>query len=305
MVNKLTLNLAANITKTSSKQTFLTIRYLVDRDRIEDAYRAYAYFRWVDDLLDSEGLEESDRKDFLSRQKKLVDRCYRWERIAGISDHENLLVDLVRSDHGKKSGLRSYIHNMMSVMAFDSDRRGRVISQAELTRYSLFLATAVTDALHHFIGHDDPSPRGPTRYLAVTAAHITHMLRDAVDDYRVGYFNIPGEFLAYNGITPEDYDSEPYRAWVQSRVRLARAYFKAGRDYLAQVRNLRCYFAGYTYIARFEGVLDAIEQDGFRLRRDYSECKSIGSGLRMGWSAVSQAVFERYLGSLSRALPDR
>ena len=46
--------LAAYITWAASKQTYYTIRFLVDRDRVPDAYRTYAYFRWVDDRLDQE-----------------------------------------------------------------------------------------------------------------------------------------------------------------------------------------------------------------------------------------------------------
>ena len=46
-------SLAARITQNASKQTYYTIRLLVDRDLVPDAYRAYAYFRWVDDVLDA------------------------------------------------------------------------------------------------------------------------------------------------------------------------------------------------------------------------------------------------------------
>ena len=46
--------LAATITKAASKQTYYTIRLFVDRGRVEDAYRAYGYFRWVDDVLDAD-----------------------------------------------------------------------------------------------------------------------------------------------------------------------------------------------------------------------------------------------------------
>jgi phytoene/squalene synthetase len=46
------LGLAASITKAASKQTYYMIRFLVDRERVAEAYRAYAYFRWVDDFLD-------------------------------------------------------------------------------------------------------------------------------------------------------------------------------------------------------------------------------------------------------------
>ena len=80
-----------------------------------------------------------------------------------------------------------------------SARRGRVITQAELSDYSRKLATAVTEAIYYFVGHGDPAPPDETRYLAVTAAHIIHMLRDAFEDTGAGYFNIPGEFLQATG----------------------------------------------------------------------------------------------------------
>jgi len=52
-VNQMITDLASSITKAASKQTYYTIRYLVDRERVDDAYRAYGYFRWVDDILDA------------------------------------------------------------------------------------------------------------------------------------------------------------------------------------------------------------------------------------------------------------
>jgi phytoene/squalene synthetase len=178
----------------------------------------------------------------------------------------------------------------MAVMTFDAGRRGRLISQQELAEYSRLLATAVTEALHYFIGHDDPSPRSPARYLAVTGAHITHMLRDTFEDVAAGYFNIPREFVEAHGIDPRDVNSDAYRAWVESRVRLARDCFKAGRDYLSQVKNLRCRMAGYAYTARFEGVLDAIEREGCWLRPDYRERKSLRAALKMGWSMLTGSL---------------
>ena len=43
--------LARSISKAASRQAYQTIRLLVDRDRVTDAYRAYAYIRWVDDIV--------------------------------------------------------------------------------------------------------------------------------------------------------------------------------------------------------------------------------------------------------------
>jgi hypothetical protein len=63
-----TLGLAASITKAASTQTYHTIRYLVDKDRVADAYRAYAYFRWVDDSLDAGSTTAPERNAFVERQ---------------------------------------------------------------------------------------------------------------------------------------------------------------------------------------------------------------------------------------------
>lgn len=274
--------LPATITKNASKQTYYTILFLVDRDRIADAYRAYAYFRWVDDWLDQGTALPSERISFVKHQQALVDDCYcgEWSQ-TDLTAEEHMLVDLIRSDPNPHSGLQSYIHNMMAVMIFDAERRGRLISEQELTQYASYLSTAVTDAMHYFIGHGQCTPQNDARYLAVTAAHITHMLRDTCDDSAAGYFNIPGELLAAQQIDPTDVECDLYRAWIRDRVKLARTFFKAGQDYLAQVKCMRCRIAGYAYIARFMGVLDAIEHDRYRLRSEYLERKSLRARLRM------------------------
>jgi phytoene/squalene synthetase len=201
--------------------------------------------------------------------------------------------------------LQTYIRNMMAVMAFDAQRRGRLISQDELNEYTHWLAVAVTEAMHYFIGHDDGSPRGEVRYLAVTGAHITHMLRDTLDDVHAGYFNIPVEFLKLHSIDPQDVESPAYRLWVQSRVNQARTCFESGRRYLARVENPRCRMAGFAYAARFEGVLSSIESDGYRLRSEYPECKSLSAGLKMSWSALSQAFMYHPHEDITQALPVR
>jgi phytoene/squalene synthetase len=280
-------SLAASITKKSSRQTYYTIRFLADHDLIGDAYRTYAYFRWVDDHLDTVSLPQSERNAFLQRQASLLEGCYRGEEARDVCQEEQMLVDLVRNDPDQQSGLHFYLYNMMAVMAFDANRRGRLISQLELCQYTDWLAGAVTEAMHYFIGHNCPSPHDETRYLAVTAAHITHMLRDTLEDNRIGYYNIPEEVLRLNHISPQDVESDAYRTWVKSRVQLARDQFQAGRNYLKRVANPRCRLTGYAYTARFDWLLDTIEREEFYLRPEYGEQKSFTHGWRMGWDILA------------------
>jgi phytoene/squalene synthetase len=198
-----------------------------------------------------------------------------------------MLVELVGNDQEKGSGLQTYLRDMMAVMSFDVKRRGRIISQAELSQYSLLLSRAITEYMFYFIGHQDAPPCGATRYQAVFGAHVVHMLRDMVDDIALGYFNIPAEVLEAEHISLDNLRRLSFRKWVFERVQLAHLYFEAGRKYIAQVKNLRCRLAGFTYLARFEWMLRSIERDQYCLRLVYPERKSFRVVLWMAWRVFS------------------
>ena len=282
--------LAVSITRAASQQTYYTIRFLADKSRIDDAYRAYAYFRWVDDWIDGDARPRATRLAFMKRQQTLIG--WRSADVTGaeppidLAPEERLLVDLLQREPDRHSGLHAYIQNLMSVMTFDAERRERLITQSELDDYTRWLAVAVTEALHYFIGHDCHTLHGENRYQAAIGAHITHMLRDTLADVAAGYYNIPQEVLDVRGITPVDVESLAYRDWVKERVNVARVCLRAGRDHMAEVESLRCRVAAYAYIHRFEGLLDAIERDGYLLRTDYTErnghnMETVGWALRM------------------------
>lgn len=282
-----------SVTHTASTQTFFTIRLLADTTRRHQAYEAYAYFRWLDDTLDSPEHSAVDRVALAARQVDLIDRAYAGAAPTQLGLEERWLVHLIATDPDPASGLATYVRRLFAVMDFDARRRGRLISADELEAYTLDLAVGVTEAMHYFIGHDKPAPHGAWRYRAVIGAHITHMLRDTVDDLAAGYYNVPQEMLTAHGIAPSDIDSAPYRDWVATRVRAARACFADGRAYLASVPCRRCRVAGFTYLRRFEQVLDVIERDGYRLRRSYPESLSLTSLARLSAEAFWMALTPR------------
>jgi phytoene/squalene synthetase len=285
--------LAPTITRTASTQTYLTIRFLVDRSRVQDAFRAYAYFRWLDDALDAEDPPGSTadagivRLRLLERQEWLLERCLAGEPPREVGAEEAMLVELVGHAGPERGGLDSYLRNMMRVMAFDVRRRDRPVSGAELDGYTRWLAIAVSDAMHHFIGHGSRPAPDEARYLAVSGAHILHMLRDTYEDLRAGYCNVPREVLEAAAIGPADTDSDAYRAWVAARVELARAHLAAGRSYFARLECRRHRLAGLAYIGRFDWVAETIERDGFRLRRRYDDARGLGTMLRMGGATAA------------------
>jgi phytoene/squalene synthetase len=294
---------AAAMTRAASAQTYYTIRLLADRDRAADAYRAYAYFRWVDDRVDDGATAPAERATFLNRQRALLEAGYRGRMPADLSPEEGLLAELIAGDDEPDSGLQAYLRNMMAVMEFDRARRGRVTTEAELAAYSRALAVAVMEALLHFIGHGSPAPTGETRYRAVFGAHVIHMLRDVVEDAAAGYFNVPDESWSKPSCLPEDskHDGLPhgllhdpaYRAWARERVALARDCFRDGRDYIARLENPRRRLAGYAYVARFEWMARLIERDGYRPRAAYPERKSLAAGLWVVWRTVTSLFISK------------
>jgi phytoene/squalene synthetase len=286
-VKSSTAALARSITRTSSKQTYYTVRLLVDKELVNDCYRAYAYFRWADDVVDDLSQSIDERIAFVRRQRELIDRLYRGQRPHDLTPQEELIADLITHNRGANSGLESFVRNFLAILEFDAHRKEGLISQRELTWYSDCLGQAVTDCIQYFIGHVHPYPTAEDQYLAATAAHVTHMLRDMAHDVADGFINLPFEYLAAHGIGPQDFDSPPFRAWVRDRVELARRYFREGKRYLDQLDVLRCKLAGYWYCARFEGVLETIERDGYLLRAEYRERRKLSTWLKMAWLGLS------------------
>jgi phytoene/squalene synthetase len=282
-----TAELAQSITWTGSKQTYYTGRLMVDKDLVSDFNRAYAYFRWSDDMIDASSLSSDERIAFIKRQRDLIYRLYNHNRPDELTAEEEILADLICHDRGENSGLQSFIRNMFAIIEFDTYRKDRIINESELTWYTNSLAKSVTDGLQYFVGNGHPYPASDSRYSAALAAHITHLLRDMVHDTRDGFINIPREYLETHNIGPDNIQNPLYQAWVRARVELAREHFHQGKRYLGELDVLRTKIVGFWYCARFESVLNTIERDGYKLRDVYEERRKISTWLKIVWLGVS------------------
>lgn len=274
------------ITWTSSKQTYFTARAVVDRDLVDDFYRAYAYFRWADDIIDIFAQTNEERISFIERQKELIDTLYLGGQLEELRKEEKILADLIRNDRFKNSGLQSFIRNMFAVISFDAYRKGKFVSQGEIINYVEILSKSVTNGLQYFIGNGHPYPDSKNRYLAAKAAHITHLLRDMSNDIADGFINIPREYIIAEGINLEDIDSSRLENWVIDQVNQARKWFSEGKLYLDSLEVLRCKIAGYWYCARFEVVLDTIERDNYIIRNTYKERRSLINWFKFIWLTI-------------------
>jgi phytoene/squalene synthetase len=284
----MTAELARDITRASSQQSYYTARLMVDPKLELDCYRAYGYFRWVDDVVDIDCTTKDERVAFIQRQKDLAEHLYRDEWPADLTPKEQILADLIRNNRGECCRLRSYIRNFLNIIEFDAERKGRLISQQELDWYASTLGKAVTDGIQYFVCNGYAYPESEKRYLAAIGAHIAHMLRDLKEDIPDGYVNIPREQIECHNLDLKQLDSDAMRAWVKSRVELARQYFIDGKQYLDELRVLRCRIVGYWYCARFENLLETIERDGYILRSAYPKPNKLLTWLKFSGIALVQ-----------------
>jgi hypothetical protein len=295
--------LAHSITWKSSKQSYLTARLLADRALVDDCLRAYAYFRWADDEIDIRLQSKDERDEFISRQKSIIERSYQGVILPDISPEEKMIVDLIGHNRSQNSGLHSFITNFMAVIEIDNNRRGRLISREELELYTSHLAFAVMDGLQYFIGNGYPYPKIPERIMAVTGAHITHMLRDMMEDIPNGFINIPLEAVSEYDITIDNLNDESFQKWVSDQTKKARQAFENGRNYIASIRVLRCKLAGVWYLARGNCILNAIERDGYLLRLEYPERHCFTTWLEMIRLGIEVSI-EHVTGTMWKTLVD-
>jgi len=254
---------------------------MVDKELEEDFLRAYAYFRWVDDVIDASSRSRDEQFTFIKQQKQLIDRLYRNESVSDLTPEEDMLAVLIHNDKKENSGLQSFIRNMFALIEFDVYRRGKTINQEELDRYSDFFARSAMDGILYFIGNDAQYPCTGDRYKTFYGAHIAHLLRDTYEDLDNGFINIPSDYFKEHGIGPEDIESMPYRNWVKTRVEFARQCFAEAKSYLNELDVLRAKIVGYWYISRFESMLDTIERDDYIIRPVYNERRNLNTFLKV------------------------
>ena len=288
-----TAKLAKEITKSGSKQTYYIAKLLVDKEFISDFFRAYAYFRWIDDIIDDESISRKECETFTKRQRGIIEGLYTGttEKDLSLSIEETMLLHAVLNDSKKSNGLRSFIENMFAIIEFDAYRKYTTITSEKYNWYTKTLAQSVTDGLQYFIGNKITYPESNSRLSAALGSHIIHLLRDTFEDVATGFFNIPTDYCCKYNLDYNNLDLSACKDWVKSQVDIAKELFINGKKYIKTMNNKRCRIAALWYCARFEGVLNRIERDDYMLRKHYKERKSIKTYIKLIKVYLSQQIF--------------
>jgi phytoene/squalene synthetase len=259
------IRLAKERAKTENSAAFYLARLLYDRGTLPLFCLGYAYFRWVDDFIDDPMHSERSCRAFITCQQKLIDAAYQGEIWSTDRIEEQMVQYLVEVDFQER--LKPYIQDMLAALVWDTRRRGQFSDRSALQAYSLALGRAYTNALQAFVTQSHVYPDAPGRYAAGTAAHLVHLLRDFVQDWEAGYYNISRQEMAEFGLdaAPFDFEGEAFRNWVRVVAQRARGLFRDGQRYLDSLQVYRCKLLGYLYCVRYEILLDQIEHQGYRI----------------------------------------
>lgn len=228
-------------------------------------YMAYAYFRWLDDLVDQVEISRNLAIEIVERQRMLVQAWYSGKDPAPLDRSEALLRAVI--EHDRRTGYRLHhmIGSFLAALAWDAERRHTVVSQHDLDRYSLWLGCAYAEGLLFGLGLDpaDAAYQGAIDACGV-AAHLAHLVRDLRIDLALGYINISTEDIERFSIDLADPRLRGVGRWVPTTVERAQILFQQGRMQRRAMPSLRARLVFDLVCLRYLRLLDQIRSGWLR-----------------------------------------
>jgi len=291
------IGVAKKRTKASNSTAYTLVRLFGRADRREYGFAIYAYFRWLDDIVDSPESSYQEKKSLMERQGEFLEGLYAGRPIpAGTLLEEQLARCFVAFDRQNQFALRNDVLGMFAVLMHDLGRSGEPLASSELNAYILMESRAFVNMIRFFCGEEGDFP-GAQDYCEGVACKLVHLLRDFREDLDSGWANIAQEDVAAFGVSLDNINDESFQNWVKSQVQHARDLFAIGKRDLESSHNLRYKVADILYCTKYEDILTTIEKDGFRLRVSYNRSLHHKLWLLFGSvRAASRVIWQHYFG---------
>lgn len=217
-----------DVTRERAGNFYHAFRLLDERPR-RDLCAAYAFFRYVDDIVDEPG-DEAAKRRALDAVRRALDTC-----LAGRSVE----------DGGPARKLFTALGDVVGRCGIDLVELGAVVDGAEqdltVRRYATFaqledycykVAGSVGLVTIAILGCRDECARGPARDLG-TAMQLTNILRDVREDAARDRIYLPAEdlerFRVAEGDLSRGVGGEGFEALVRFEAARARRCFESGR----------------------------------------------------------------------------
>jgi phytoene/squalene synthetase len=216
--------------KTVSPFSYYFGRLFFVSERREILYKAYGYFRWLDDIVDQAAIPRQQADEIIQRQSQLIAAWYEGRDSLQGQDTESLMKDVIQCNRPLGCPLRPMARGFLDALSWDVQRRYTIVEQEALDRYSQLLGCSYAHGLLFGFGLSPVESRYQTIvYLGGVASHLSHMIRDYEEDRELGYINISREALRRFQIDLDESQSANVRRWKRSLARKACAMFREAR----------------------------------------------------------------------------
>lgn len=264
----------------------------------------YAYLRWVDDIADNAMMPAATRYDFLTRQIRLVEDIYSGKQV-NLSRDEAPVGALAAYDIQRGGLLGVSLSKMLGAMQFDIQRQGTLSAHEELHRNFDHEVANYLFAIGYFCRIPEIPAKVPGR-AAANGAKIAHILRDLLQDWDEGIFNISREELdAYGLALPTlktDITGPAGRRWIAANVRLAERQLTDGLLEAGQVAGLRYRIIVAILVAKYQAYLDRFRAARFDLQPQTGLGPAFATNLLSNLAAI---LVRRRRRSGGNGIPDR
>lgn len=231
------------------------------RKKRDAVYAAYAFCRFVDDVVDESPEGDSDVVASMDRWEEELDRCYE-----GRPTHQVTvaLADTVARYPIPKSSFAGLIQGCRQDLV-----KTRYQSFDELMQYSDLVATTISTMSLAIFGYRDAAAVARGRDLA-TAFQLTNILRDVGDDIEKDRIYLPAEEMERFGVTESDLRAQrvtpQFAELMRFQVGRVRDHFHRAEALLDLIepdsRRCTCLMGAVYY-----EVLNRIESEGFAVFR--------------------------------------
>ncbi|MEM0966670.1 MAG: phytoene/squalene synthase family protein [Verrucomicrobiota bacterium] len=265
---------AKETTRKHAKSFYFASHFLTKAKRME-AYAAYGYCRYIDDLID-----EASPSDLLpSREKLLADNrtiisgehpapfaaAFGW-----VCKHRRIPVELL---------------DELVEGCYRDTATVRIKTEEELWEYCYLVASVVGLMMCRVFGvsSQEAYPRAVAMGLAM---QLTNILRDIKEDFENGRIYLPEESLHARNLSVssliQNGPSSDWKDYIDGLIQKARGWYKSAEEGLLFLLDKKSAKTAKTMGRVYAGILTEIEKNDYdiRERRFVSLSRKIGLALK-------------------------
>lgn len=262
----------------SNSFTFMLAKIIIPSKRINYFYCWYAYFRWVDNIADSNNIPLSERLLFINHQIDLIENIYiKNISIDLLEEEEKFLFFLISFDNENGKIIKEFIIQMLECIEFDIKRVG-IYSEAKQLEYFFNLEVLSYLNTFQFFCSSKNKFSKIIKSNEGNAGKWVHVIRDFIKDINESIFNLPKEDIQKYELNPYNntdfFKTIGFKKWVVDRLQIAKENFKCGKKEVKNHPSLKYKILVIILCAKYELYLNAIVNNNYSLLPNYEIKKS-------------------------------